>query len=227
MRQAGRLCAVSLAFQTQPFGDSDQSEALGKVATNRDIYRVYATPGKAYSDIQDAGAQAGFWKAVKSSAWNRAQRILNRSGNALKFATIDNFDGGEQHRQLRNNQGRIPASQKAVMVVRNPSALKTYVAAETNKVGFGKGGWATCARILGGIRGIPRWIGKHGSPGQAIENYGAEMTSITLINQVPYADAILSPIQKQEAVGIAVERLFRSIQIAERNRGRAVALENA
>src|SRR5437870_6060023 len=77
MRQAGRLCAVSLAFQTQPFGDSEQSEALGKVATNRDIYRVYATPGKAYADIQDHRAQAGFWKAVKSSAWDRARKILN------------------------------------------------------------------------------------------------------------------------------------------------------
>lgn len=227
MRQAGRLCAVSLAFQTQPFGDDDKARALGQVATNRDIYRVYATPGKAYEDISNPGAQAGFWKAVKASAWDAAQKILRREGNVLRTTAIDNFDGGAQHRQLRNNQGRIPPSQKAVMIVKNPSALKTYVATETAKVGYGKSGWATCAWILGGVRGIPGWITRHNAPGQAEESYGTERTTITLINQVPYASEILSGPQKQEAVSIAVERLFRSIQIAERNRGRAVALVDA
>ncbi len=123
MRQAGRLCAVSLAFQSQPFGDDDKSEAVGKVATTRDIYRVYATPGKAYDDIQDDGAKAGFWKAVKTSAWDRAAKILNRDGSQLKGILIDSFDGGAQHRQLRNNQGRIPSSQKPVMIVKDAQKL--------------------------------------------------------------------------------------------------------
>jgi hypothetical protein len=224
MRQAGRLCAVSLAFQTQPFGNDEKAEALGKVATYSQIYRVYATPGKAFDDIQNPKAQAGFWKAVKASAWDRAKKILNRSGSALKTTAIDNFDGGAAHRQLRNNRGRIPTSQKPVMIVRNPSALKTYVASETDKVGQGKGGWATCARILGGVRGIPRWVTKHNSPGQVIENYGTDRTTITLINQVPYASEILSASQKAEAVNIASDRLFKSIQIAQRNRGRAILL---
>jgi len=225
MRQAGRLCAVSLAYQTQPFGTDEKSEAIGKVATNRDIHRVYATPGKAYDDIQNQKAQGGFWKAVKASAWDRAAKILKREGNALKFTPIDNFDGGASHRQLRNSRGRIPPSQKPAMIVKNPAALKTYVATETNKVGQGKGGWATCARILGGVRGIPRWITKHNSPGQVLENYGIERTSITLINQVLYASEILSQLQKAEAVRIAIERLFRSIQIANRNRGKAVSFD--
>jgi hypothetical protein len=224
MRQTGRLCAVSLSFQTQPFGDSAQSQALGAVATTRDIYRVYATPGTAWKDIQDSGAQAGFWKAVKTSAWDRAKKILGREGAVLRATPIDNFDNGAAHRQLRNSQGRIPPSQKQVMIVKDPQKLKTYVATETDKVGAGKGGWATCAAILGGTRGIPRWITRHGSPGQVIENYGSDKTSITLINQVPYADSILPPPQKAEAVRIAVDRLFKSIQIAQRNNGRAVAL---
>ncbi len=239
MRQAGRLCAVSLAFQTQPFGDDEKAEALGKVATTRDIYRVYATPGKAFDDLSasvkkitthgkevDFDPQKAFWSCIKTSKWPQAQSILSRFGNRLKSTLIDNFDGGDQHRRLRNNQGRIPSSQKPVMIVKDSQKLKSYVATEMSKVGFGKGGWATCARILGGVRGIPHWIAKHNSPGQAIENYGANLTSITLINQVPYASAILSPTQKQEAVRIAFDRLFRSIQIAERNRGKAI-LTNA
>ncbi len=104
------------------------------------------------------------------------------------------------------------------MIVQDTQALKTYVAVEMAKVGYGKGGWATCARALGGIRGIPGWVHKHASPGSVIENYGTERTSITLINQVPYASAILSPSQKSQAVSIGGERLFRSLRIAARGR---------
>ncbi len=221
LHQAARLCAVSAAFQAQPFGIDDKAQALGVVATTRDIYRVYATPGKAYDDIQDDGAKAGFWKAVKTSAWDRAAKILAREGSQLKGTLIDNFDGGAQHRQLRNNQGRISASQKAVMIVKDAQKLKSYVVAEIKKVGFGKGGWAACARALGGTRGIPGWISRQNSPGTAIENYGATVMSITMTNQVPYASSILSPSQKQEAIRIAMDRLRRSIQIALQYSGKA------
>ncbi len=225
LHQAARLCAVSAAFQAQPFGIDDKAQALGVVATTRDIYRVYATPGKAYDDIQDPGAQAGFWKAVKTSAWDRAAKILNREGSRLKGTTIDNFDGGAAHRQLRNGQGRIPASQKPIMVVKDAQKLKSYVVSEIKKVGFGKGGWAACARALGGTRGIPGWISRQGSPGQVIENYGASVMSITLINQVPYASEILSPAQKSEAVRIAMDKLRASIQIALRHNGKAAPID--
>jgi hypothetical protein len=224
LHQAGRLCAVSAAFQAQPFGIDEKAQALGVVATTRDIYRVYATPGKAYDDISDDGAKAGFWKAVKTSAWDRAAKILNREGSRLKGTLIDNFDGGAQHRQLRNNQGRIPASQKPVMVVKDAQKLKSYVLTETKKVGFGKGGWAACARALGGTRGIPGWISRQNAPGTVIENYGATVMSITMTNQVPYASAILSSAQKQEAVRIAMDKLRASIQIALQHTGKAPAL---
>ncbi len=225
LHQAGRLAAVSCAFQAQPFGIDEKAQALGVVATTRDIYRVYATPGKAYDDIQDPGAQAGFWKAVKTSAWDRAAKILNREGSRLKGTLIDNFDGGAAHRQLRNGQGRIPSSQKPVMVVKNSQTLKSYVASETKKVGFGKGGWAACARALGGTRGIPGWISRQDSPGTVIENYGATAMSVTMTNQVPYASEILSPSQKQEAVRIAFDKLRASIQIALRHNGKAAPID--
>ncbi len=224
LHQAARLVAVSLAYQAQPFGIDEKAQALGVVATTRDIYRVYATPGKAYDDISDDGAKAGFWKAVKTSAWDRAAKILNREGSRLKSTIIDNFDGGAQHRQLRNNQGRIPASQKPVMIVKDAQKLKSYVASETKKVGFGKGGWAACARALGGTRGIPGWISRQSAPGTVIENYGASVMSITMTNQVPYASAILSPAQKQEAVRIAMDKLRASILIALQHSGKAPPL---
>ncbi len=237
LHQAGRLCAVSAAFQAQPFGIDEKAQALGVVATTRDIYRVYATPGKAYDDLSesvkkitthgkevDFDPQKAFWSCVKTSKWAQAQSILTRFGNRLKSTLIDNFDGGAQHRQLRNNQGRISASQKPVMIVKDAQKLKSYVVSETKKVGFGKGGWAACARALGGTRGIPGWISRQGAPGAVVENYGANVMSITMTNQVPYANAILSPAQKQEAVRIAMDKLRSSIQIAMQHTGKAPPL---
>lgn len=222
LRQASRLIAVSAATQAQPFGIDDKAEAVGQVATNRDIYRVYATPGKAFEDITNSGAANGFWKAVKSSAWDRAAKILNREGNRLKSTVIGDFDGGSQHRQLRNSQGRISPNQRAVMVVKNPSALKTYVTSEMAKVGQGKGGWASCARALGGVRGLPRWITKHNSPASVSENYTSQNMRISMINQVPYASSLMTPGQKAEAVQIAMDRLLKSMQIASSGRGRTI-----
>lgn len=214
LRQEARLVAVSLAIQTQPFGSSATSQAVGQVAVSRDIYRVYATPGTVYKDIANQGAASGFWKAVKSSAWDRAAQIVQRASGSFKSTPISGFDGGAQHKSLRNNQGRIPESQKPVMIVRNPSAIKTYVSAEQKKVGFGKGGWAACARALGGTRGIPGWVSRQNSPGTVIENYKAERSSVVMTNEVPYASEILSPSQKQEAINVALDRLRKSILAA-------------
>lgn len=216
LRQEARLVAVSLAIQTQPFGDSATSQAIGQVAVSRDIYRVYATPGTVYKDIIDPGAAAGFWKAVKTSAWDRATRIIQRASANFKSTPIQQFDGGSSHQNLRNNQGRIPQSQKPAMIVTNPTAIKTYITAEQKKVGFGKGGWSACARALGGTRGIPGWVSRQDSPGTVVENYKAERSSVVMTNEVPYASEILSPSQKQEAINVALDRLRKSILVALR-----------
>jgi hypothetical protein len=213
LRQEARLTAVELARRTQPFGDGPAPRAVGEAATTADIYRVYATPGKAYDDIQGS-AKSAFWRAVKASAWGRAATILSRFGNALKGVSIQPFDDGAAHRQLRNNQGRIPKSQKPTMIVRNPSALKSYVDSEVKKVGEGKGGWSTCADALGGTRGIPGWVSRQNSPGRVIESYKAELSSVTMTNQVPYADQILTETEKQNAIDIAAERLGKSVKRA-------------
>ncbi len=214
LRQEARLTAVELARRTQPFGDGATPRAVGQAATTADIYRIYATPGKAYDDIKGAIEKSDFWRAVKTSAWTKATTILSRSGNTLKGISILSFDGGASHRQLRNNQGRIPKSQKPTMIVKNPSALKSYVDAEVKKVGEGKGGWATCAKVLGGTRGIPGWVSRQNSPAQVVESYKAELSSVTMTNQVPYASEILSEDEKQNAIDIAKDRLGKSVKRA-------------
>ncbi len=213
LRQEARLTAVALAFQTQPFGDNSQGAGIAATAT--DIRRVYATPGQAWDDIGGAfKASFGFWKAAKSRDWTRAQKILNRAGTKFKLTPIQPFDGGAAHRQLRNNQGRIPKSQKPVMIVQDATRLKTYVDSETKKVGFGKGGWAACARALGGTRGIPGWVSRQKSPGTVAERYNTAISSVVMTNEVPYASEIINQAGKAEAIRIAGERLAKSIRTA-------------
>ncbi len=213
LRQEARLVAVELARRTQPFGADATTRVVGEVATSSDIYRVYTTPGKVYTDISN-GANKTFWKAVKARQWNRASKILSKAGNVFRSTPIQSFDGGSAHQQLRNNSGRISKTQKPVMIVQNTQALKTYVKSEMAKVGFGKGGWATCAKALGGIRGIPGWVSRQNSPGQVIENYKSEVSSVTMTNQVPYATEILSESEKQNAIDIAKDRLAKSVKKA-------------
>ncbi len=216
MRQQGRLTAVSLAFQAQPFGIDDKAQALGQVATNRDIYKVYATPGKAYADISDPKKQAAFWSCMKKGLWDRAQKIISTAGKALKFSPILPFDGGTAHQSLRNNRGRITGAQKPVMIVQDPKRVEAYVKKEVAKVGTGKSGWASCARALGGVAGIPGWITRHNAPATVVENYGdGTEVEIVLTNQVPYASEILTGPQKSEAIDIANDKLLKSIRIAE------------
>lgn len=212
LRQEARLVAVALAFQTQPFGDNSQGAGIAATAT--DIRRVYATPGQVFKDITNVGAAAGFWKAAVARQWDRAKKILSKSGNTFKLTPIQPFDGGSAHRQLRNNQGRIPKSQKPVMIVQDATRLKTYIDSETKKVGFGKGGWAACARALGGTRGIPGWVSRQKSPGTVVERYNTAISSVVMTNEVPYASEIINQAGKSDAIRIASERLAKSIRTA-------------
>ncbi len=211
LRQEARLTAVALAFQTQPFGDN--SEGVGIAATATDIRRVYATPGQVFKDISNAEAAAGFWKAVKTRKWDQAQKIVNREAAKFKFTPIQAFDGGAEHRKLRSH-GRVSKSQKPVMIVKNPVTLRIYIDSETKKVGFGKGGWAACARDLGGTRGIPGWVSRQKSPGYAVGSYNTAISTVVMVNAVPYASEIITASGKADAIRIARERLAKSIRTA-------------
>ncbi len=214
LRQEARLVAVECARRAQPFGDNATTQKVGQVATSSDIYRVYTTPGAVYEAFPNEGVAKVFWFHFKSGRYSEASGIVNKS--CLKFAgiPIDNFDGGAAHSRLRNNQGRISKSQRPVMIVKNPRELKNYVESEEKKVGFGKGGWATCAKSLGGTRGIPGFVSRQNSPGQVIENYKAELSSVTMTNQVPYASEILTEYEKQNAINIGKDRLGKSVKRA-------------
>ncbi len=223
LRQEARLVAVECARRAQPFGDGATARAVGEAATTSDIYRIYATAGKVYAAFANKGAATKFLKAMLAGNYQKANWIMVTHCPRFSNKQIKPFDGGAAHRQFRNNRGRIPKSQEPAFVVQPDSssswstattALKAYIQQEVSRVGFGKGGWATCAKALGGTRGIPGWVSRQNSPGQVIENYKAELSSVTMTNQVPYASEILTEFEKQNAIDIAKDRLGKSVKRA-------------
>lgn len=215
MRRAGRLCAVSLATQTQPFGVGANAQQLGQVAVIRDIRKVYALPSDAFPLFGSKFEAAGFWKLIQAKDWAGATAILHRDCRQFSGLEIRPFDGGQAHRANRVH-GRVKANQTPVYVVQDPAELKDYINREIAQVGFAKAGWAICALALGGTSGLPDWITKHKAPGRAEQRNSPGLSEVVLVNQVTYASEVLSESQKRVAVEIAMDRLFKALVIEER-----------
>ncbi len=214
MRQEARLVAVELARRTQPFGANATTQKVGQVATSRDIYHVYATPGAVFKEFVSEGTSKAFWLHYKAKRYTEAQVLIKKFCPKFSGIEFQDFDGGASHRQLRNNQGRIPKSQKPVMIVKDPKKLEAYVKAEEKKVGTGKGGWSTCAAQLGGTRGIPGWVSRQNAPARVIEQYRTDISKVIMTNLVPYASEILTEYEKQNAINDGKYRLGLSVKKA-------------
>jgi hypothetical protein len=97
--------------------------------------------------------------------------------------------------------------------------LSAYIKTEVARVGEGKAGWAACAKILGGTRGLPQWVTRHAGKiagGFVGKNYSGQIKTVRLENQVRYAQNLLSPGDKAQAVKIGIDRMTKGILIAER-----------
>jgi hypothetical protein len=219
LRRAGRLCAVSLAIQTQPFsGVGKDGRKLGEQATAGDIRRCYATPGDVYAAFGDKRYANAFYAKLMSGQIAHAQAIVDSQCPAFRGIPIGHFDLF-LHQGRRNSRGRINKKMRPLQIVILTKPLFDYIKAEVKLVGFGKAGWATCARILGGIRGIDaQWVTRHKAPGSVGESNNGK--TLTLTNQVSYATWILTESQKRNAVRIATEKLVESIMIAQQYEAR-------
>jgi hypothetical protein len=218
-----RTVAINCARATQPFGTGADAQNAGTKAVARDISKVYATPGRAYEDINQR-YKGAFWKAYKDGDFSRAQDILNANGSSLRGVPMERFDGGSAHKSARNTTtGRVRQNRPS-MIITNPKALAKYVEEEQKHVGTGKGGWADVPRAVSGHapRGLreegditANWITRraHGY-GKAFRGGSDEHPTITIVNAVPYADHILSGGARRDAIRIGRERMIENLQHA-------------
>jgi hypothetical protein len=227
MNAAGRLISVSLATSAQPYGTGTDALRAGATAVRSDIKRIYATPSDVFAALSRStgGPQAAkaFYAALGKGDFASCKRLIAASGaNEFATAEIGHFDGGTLHKARRNKRGRIPATQKILIIVTNRAALRAYIDREVDSVGWGKAGWANCARTFkdkGATRGLPSWITRHKNAPASVAIRQApdgSNVTVTMFNQVEYAENLLTDSDKSEAIGIGVDRLVKGQMRAEK-----------
>ena len=230
VRQQARLIAVNLAYQTQPFGDA-AGKAKGQNRVRRDIGHVYRGASYAFEDVEKSsgGSNAAreWWYLVKNNRMDQAVEVLQRLNLAgySKDITIGVFDGGLRHQQARTGgRKQVSNRRKIDFVVTNQGALSQYLKKIQQRVGTAKGGWAACAKLIGGTRGIPGWVSRQTSrlaTGSVVDNTRSTRNPfVSMTNGVPWIDKCLNDGQMQRAFDIQKEKMLSYIDRVIRSAGR-------
>lgn len=212
LRKEGRLLAVSFARATQPFGSDERGKLLGEMAVARDIRKVYGTAGDAFKSIEAHDTRdlaSAFYAAYKQRKYRKAEKILKGSSSPLRDVPFGSFRESD-HLERRDARGKVRGKTPTVILT-NDRARNAYIKREQRQVGWAKAGWAVCARLLGGVRGIPQWVTRHRrAPGGIIDKMRSILDpSITLRNAVPYVDKLLPTSARSEALA-SVRRNIQS-----------------
>ena len=238
--QARNLC-VSLANSTQPFGKDARAKAIGEKAVTRDIDRVYKTSPTAVREIaslplprgktatqnakQAAAALAGLLQGRTTGkrgtqVISEAQKLLNRiSSKPYVNTRVGEFDRGAAHENARFGKSkRVSKNQFVSQIVTKESDLAKYFKEKRGNVGIAKSGWAVCAGILGGFRGIPRWVYRHTGGGRVIDRSSVKAglfakPFISMTNTIPWITNVISQSTIQRSIDIQVIKMIKRLAI--------------
>jgi hypothetical protein len=243
MRIQARSLCVSLANSTQPFGLNAKAKAIGEKAVTRDIDRVYKTSSTAVREIGSLPIPAGKTKTqnAKQAAAALAALVLGKSfGKGKKgvgaqtaaqalidrlnykpyvYTKIGEFDRGSAHDNARFGKNRrVPKNQFVRQVVTKETELARYFKQKRGNVGIAKSGWAVCAGILGGFRGIPKWVYKHTGGGRVVDNSKSVIGAfskpyISMTNTIPWIANVISKSTVQKSIDIQVIKMIKRLSI--------------
>jgi hypothetical protein len=243
MRIQARSLCVSLANSTQPFGLNAKAKAIGEKAVTRDIDRVYKTGSTAVREIgslpiptgktktqnakQAAAALAAlvlgksFGKGKKGvGAQTAAQALIDRLNyKPYVYTRIGEFDRGSAHDNARFGiNRRVPKNQFVRQVVTKETELARYFKQKRGNVGIAKSGWAVCAGILGGFRGIPKWVYRHTGGGRVVDRSQAKIAAfskpyISMTNTIPWIANVISKSTVQKSIDIQVIKMIKRLSI--------------
>ena len=243
MRIQARMLCVSLANSTQPFGLNAGAKALGEKAVTTDIDRVYKSGPTAVREIaslplprgktktqnakQAAAALAAlmlgktFGKGKKAAQTHgKARELLGRINHKPYIYTeIGDFDRGAKHASARYGRSkRVPKNQYVRQVVTKESDLAKYFKEKRGNVGIAKSGWAVCAGILGGFKGIPKWVYRHTGGGRVQDRSQTKAgvfskPYISMTNTIPWISNVISKTTVQRSIDIQVIKMIKRLSI--------------
>ena len=239
MRIQARMLCVSLANSTQPFGKDASAKATGEKAVTRDIDRVYKSGTTAVRDIaslplprgktatqnakQAAAALAGLLQGRTTGKRgakivSAAQDLLDRINYKPYVNTrIGVFDQGQAHNKARFGLRKsVPKNQFVSQVVTKDSQLTKYFKEKRGNVGIAKSGWAVCAGLLGGFKGIPKWVYRHTGGGRVNDQSGKGLGVVSkpfiqMTNTIPWINAVISTATIQKSIDIQIRKMIKRL----------------
>jgi hypothetical protein len=239
MRIQARMLCVSLANSTQPFGKDASAKATGEKAVTGDIDRVYKSGPTAVKDIaslplprgktatqnakQAAAALAGLLQGRTTGKRgakivSAAQDLLDRINYKPYVNTrIGVFDQGQAHNKARFGRRKsVPKNQFVSQVVTKDSQLTKYFKEKRGNVGIAKSGWAVCAGLLGGFKGIPKWVYRHTGGGQVNDQSGKGLGIVSkpfiqMTNTIPWINAVISTATIQKSIDIQIRKMIKRL----------------
>lgn len=223
LRKATRLICVNLAYQTQPFGDTE-GRIRGKEAITRDLNYIFVSlnsQSMAYFQEVMGGTNRRLvlrrkdgtvWITDTDTYMTRGQmKAFHQSMRTPGRGNVKNANSKNQTRDIGRHQERPRG-------VVSQADMTGYMQSVWKKSGIAKGGWAACAKILGGSRGIPQWVTRHAGKraGGMVNDQSmrAKDPRITFTNMVPWVSKVLSPSQGQRALDIAKYKIVKEIDTA-------------
>ena len=240
MRIQARMLCVSLANSTQPFGKDANAKATGEKAVTRDIDRVYKSGSTAVRDIaslplprgktatqnakQAAAALAGLLQGRTTGKRgakivSAAQDLLDRINYKPYVNTrIGVFDQGQAHNKARFGRRKsVPKNQFVSQVVTKDSQLTKYFKEKRGNVGIAKSGWAVCAGLLGGFKGIPKWVYRHTGGGRVNDQSGKGLGIVSkpfiqMTNTIPWINAVISTATIQKSIDIQITKMIKRLR---------------
>lgn len=219
LRQQGRLLAVSFGISTQPYGTSEP-EAF-KAGLDRQIRRVFIAPG---AIVPRLARTAGFRKN-KTEEGEKSRLLKYENNPAALRKMLKDMTGGRVtlrarpdpaiHKAARDAKGRVPRRPAVTAYISNEESVARYVEKKQKLIGFAKSGWASCAKILGGTRGLPGWVTRNKGPGEVIDgSFHPEKPQIIIRNNVRYAGSLLPAGEMENAIRIQKEKFMKMVDYA-------------
>jgi hypothetical protein len=217
-----RLLAADLAAVTLPKGKGGSDNRQGISRTESRIAEVYPPPGSVVKRMQSVnpGAAGKFAAMLSDRQWAKAQKLLNQFLPELNM-TIGAFDSGALHKSQRYTK-RITKR----LLVPGYSRVQAYAKKKSRLVGFAKGGFAAAARQLGGVRGIPGWVGRQKSPGAGTITGDGKTLAVTMTSGVAYLREAMKPHDEAAALSFREKQVSAVLKRIQDRRVREIMRSN-
>lgn len=205
LKQQSKLLVKDLISATPPFGKSTFSESynaqrrIGEAAVKRDIQKVF----RPITALADAVAKNGNSKLAAAllansgiSVSSKTQKI-NQKGSGVNMDALNTiFErmgmagrvllevDPKIHNSARGRRGRVKRATPYYIV--KTKSIDRYIKLRQSHVGKAKAGWIKAA-VGTGLRGVPKWIKQHLTPGVFVDKSTIPDGSITVGNLVSHA----------------------------------------